>query len=446
MRLLYQLNAAFTALLIIIMSVTGFFLYSLLMDVLIQNEQKDLRVKGEFLLDVMYQENYSARGPQLKEVIENNNLRVLVLDPDKNQILFSSLPPKTSKVWASQFNNEEEAKNLWETEDRSYVVSKLPYNYQGERYLLALATPLEELQAIQSGYAVRMMTIFLIGIMIAVLFSYLLTKRLVTPLSKLKKEVKKIEKRQFSAIKKVNATGEIGEVEESVLEMAKELERYINSQKHFFQNASHELKTPLTTIQGYAEGVRDGVFEGEASESSLDLIIKESERLKKIVNEIILLAKLDSEQGVYHPDWVSALSISEQTKERLLPLATEQGINVRIKVDKSIMLYADEEKMLQAFINIVGNGIRHARNEVTVYGFTREDRPVIQVKDDGEGVPSDLLPQLFHRFMKGKGGETGLGLAISRAIVERSNGTISVYNGEEEGAVFELVFPKHNTS
>ncbi|WP_236561057.1 hypothetical protein [Pontibacillus sp. HMF3514] len=92
MKLLYQLNAAFTALLIIIMSVTGFFMYSLIMDVLVTNEQKDLRVKGEFLLNVMYQENYSARGQELRRVIESNDLRVLVMDPDENQIMFSSLP------------------------------------------------------------------------------------------------------------------------------------------------------------------------------------------------------------------------------------------------------------------------------------------------------------------------------------------------------------------
>ncbi len=439
MKLLYQLNAAFTALLVIIMSVTGFFMYSLIMDVLVTNEQKELRVKGEFLLNVMYQEDYSARGPQLQRVIEGNDLRVLVMDPDQNQILFSSLPPKTSRIWASQFENEFEQKDLWKTGGKTYVVSKLRYDYRGESYLLAVATPLEELQAIQSLYTVRLVAIFIIGIMVAVLFSYLLTKRLVTPLSRLKQEVNKIQNRRFNDIQSVNATGEIGEVEESVFDMAEELERYINSQKHFFQNASHELKTPLMTIQGYAEGVKDGVFEGEKADRSLDLIVKESERLKKIVNEIILLAKLDSEDGIYHPENISIQQLFTETKERLDPLASEKNIQLNVEVDQDRELYVDEGKMLQALINITSNGIRHAHSEVWLRSFEREGSRILQVRDDGEGVPDDILPQLFHRFVKGNEGETGLGLAISRAIIERSNGSIHVYNHDEGGAVFEIV-------
>ncbi|KGX84113.1 sensor histidine kinase [Pontibacillus marinus] len=439
MKLLYQLNAAFTALLIIIMSVTGFFMYSLIMDVLVTNEQKDLRVKGEFLLNVMYQEDYSARGPQLGRVIESNDLRVLVMDPDENQIMFSSLPPKTSRIWAKQFEDESEQKDLWKTDGNTYVVSKLRYDYRGERYLLALATPLEELQAIQSLYTMRLVAIFIIGIMVAVLFSYFLTKRLVTPLSRLKEEVNKIENRRFNEIQPVHATGEIGEVEQSVLDMAEELERYIHSQKHFFQNASHELKTPLMTIQGYAEGVKDGIFEGEKADRSLDLIVKESERLKKIVNEIILLAKLDSEEGIYHPENISIEKLLKETKERLHPLAAEKNVQIKIEVEEERELFVDEGKMLQALINIVSNGIRHAHHTVWLQSFERDGDVVLQIRDDGEGVPEDLLPQLFHRFVKGNEGETGLGLAISRAIIERSKGSIHVYNHQEGGAVFEIV-------
>ncbi|MYL34559.1 HAMP domain-containing protein [Pontibacillus yanchengensis] len=441
MKLLYQLNAAFTALLVIIMSVTAFFIYSLLLDILIQDEQNQLQDNGEILLNILYEQEYGARGDLLlSKVMRNNDFKVLFFDPDRNQVLYSSLPDSITEAWSSQFEREEQHKALWKTEGENYVISKLRYNYQGKRFLLVLATPLEELQSIQSVFAARMITIFIIGIFIAVLFSYLLTKRLVTPLSHLKREVKKIENRQFESIQPIGASGEIGEVEQSVLEMANELDRYIHSQKHFFQNASHELKTPLMTIQGYAEGVRDGVFEGDAANRSLDVIVKESERLKKIVNEIILLAKLDSEEGIYHPQNMSISSVLKQTKERVLPLAQERNITLDIELEEDKTLYIDDEKMLQAMINIVSNGIRHANEKVILKGFTSEGTYHIQVKDDGNGVPDDLLPQLFHRFVKGKEGETGLGLAISRAIIERSGGTIQVFNEEKSGAVFEIEF------
>src|SRR5699024_5273851 len=117
--------------------------------------------------------------------------------------------------------------------------------------------------------------IFLVGAMLAVWLSYYLTNKLVTPLSMLQRQLKKIEKRQFDDIKRVKATGEIKEVEQSVYEMASELQRYMNSQQVFFQNASHELKTPLMTIQGYAEGIKDGIFEGEDEEKGLEMMVAE---------------------------------------------------------------------------------------------------------------------------------------------------------------------------
>ncbi|KGP92570.1 histidine kinase [Pontibacillus chungwhensis BH030062] len=439
MKLLYQLNAAFTALLIIIMSVTAFFIYSLLLDILIQDQQDELQTNGNLILNFLY-EDPSGRG-KLSRLIESNDYKILIMDPDQNSPLATNLPETTARSWASEFETKDEQKGLRKMNGENYVVSKLGYRFQGQEYLLILATPVEELQAIQSIFAVRMMIVFVIGIAIAILFSYLLTKRLVTPLSRLKREVKKIENRQFNEIKPVNASGEIGEVEQSVMDMAKELDQYIRSQKHFFQNASHELKTPLMTIQGYAEGVKDGVFEGEAADRSLDLIVKESDRLKKIVNEIILLAKLDSEDGIYNPVYTSVPKLFEDTKERMYFLASEKGVSLNVTVKEDRQLYVDEEKMLQALINIVGNGIRHAASEVNLRAYEANGQLVLEIEDDGDGVPEELLPQLFHRFVKGKEGETGLGLAISRAIVERSQGTIHVSNKDQGGAVFRIVFP-----
>src|SRR5699024_9064798 len=99
-------------------------------------------------------------------------------------------------------------------------------------------------------------------------------------------------------------TGEIKEVEQSVYEMASELQRYMNSQQVFFQNASHELKTPLMTIQGYAEGIKDGIFEGEDEEKGLEMMVAEVNRLKVLINEMILLAKLETEKA-YTPEHIT---------------------------------------------------------------------------------------------------------------------------------------------
>src|SRR5699024_11554417 len=140
---------------------------------------------------------------------------------------------------------------------------------------------------VQQNFFRRLILVFDNGTMAAIALNYLLTNKLVTPLTKLKKQLKKIEKRQFDQIERVKATGEIKEVEQSVYDMATELNRYMKSQQAFFQNASHELKTPLMTIQGYAEGIRDHVFDADDQEKGLEMMVTEVNRLKKINNEKI---------------------------------------------------------------------------------------------------------------------------------------------------------------
>lgn len=434
MKLLYQLNAAFTALILVLMSITAFFIYSLLMDMLIQDEQRQLEARADILVDVINDQTPSS-GPTLSQLIQDRNYPILLFDRSEDVILFRTMPASLAREWVLRYDEELVDQEVWGGMGERYVVYDFPISAQNNQ-VLVMATPLNDLQAVQSVFAFRMIVVIFIGLVLAVMISYFLTRRLVTPLSRLKQELKKIEKRQFDQLEPVEASGEIKEVEQSVRQMANELSRYIHSQKQFFQNASHELKTPLQSIQGYAEGIRDGVFVGEAAEKGYNVMVGETERLKKIVNEMILLAKLDSSEDVYHSERNDVMQLVTQAYDRLLPLAQDKGIELDIRAHSSFYSNVDGERVLQAFINIIKNAIRHAKGQVKVEVITKERWVTIKISDDGDGIPQELLPQLFERFIKGKEGETGLGLAISRAIIERSGGSIQAYN--EHGAVFEI--------
>ncbi|ARI75956.1 sensor histidine kinase [Halobacillus mangrovi] len=440
MKLLYQLNAAFTVLILIIMSITAFFIHSLLMDMLIQDEQRQLKARAELLIDVINEQD-TDRNPQLSQLVQDRNYPILLFDRRQDQILFRTMPAEIARTWMDHYEDELIDEEVWESNGEKYVVYDFALSSRSNQ-ILVMATPLNDLQAVQSVFAFRMIIVFVLGLLLAIIISYFLTRRLVTPLSRLKKEVEKIQKRQFDDVKAVEASGEIKEVEQAVRLMAEELARYIHSQKQFFQNASHELKTPLMSIQGYAEGIRDGVFEGEAAEKGFNVMVSETERLKKIVNEMILLAKLDSSKDVYHPERTDVIDIVDQSSVRLLPLAKDKDIELYVDLSEPFYTNVDSERVLQAFINIVSNAIRHAESEVRIHTQTENDWLTIQVEDDGEGISEELLPQLFERFIKGKEGETGLGLAISRAIIERSGGTIRAKNRKDRsGAVFEILLP-----
>lgn len=254
--------------------------------------------------------------------------------------------------------------------------------------------------------------------------------------------MKKIENRNFDEVEPIQASGEVKEVAQSVYDMANELQRYISTQRTFFQNASHELKTPLMTIQGYAEGIKEKIFEAEEEEKGLEVIVSEVNRLKKIINEMILLAKLESEEISYHQEKIALTDLINKVMERALPIATEKGVTLQQQVEEQLYLIGDEERILRALLNLTFNGVRHGQRQLLITAQESNGQVQIIIEDDGEGISDELMPHIFHRFVKGKNGETGLGLAIARAIIEQSNGKIEASRSNLGGAKFTLSFTR----
>ncbi|MFC4559940.1 sensor histidine kinase [Virgibacillus kekensis] len=437
MKLQSQLNVAFTALLLVILTVTGFVIYSLILGMLINDERAELRQKGELLVQVINEQYGTREGIQsFSSFLKQQDLQLFLYNRNSDQILASTLPERYVEGFQAMNSFSGAPDELMEIGSNKFVTSRILINPPVSGLELILLTPLNDLQAVQQDFFQRLLIVFMIGAAAAVGLSYFLTRKLVTPLSKLKVQLKKIENRKFDELEPIKATGEIKEVGQSVYEMADELQRYVSSQQTFFQNASHELKTPLMTIQGYAEGIRDKVFDEEDQEKGLEMMVTEVNRLKMIINEMILLAKLDSESETYEPEEVQAAELIGQVVDRALPLVNEKGITLNHQVDADSTLFVDQERLLRALLNITFNGIRHANTRVDIM----VKGSVITIEDDGPGISDDLLPHIFHRFVKGKNGETGLGLAIARAIVEQSGGRITAGDSVLGGAKFTLSF------
>ncbi|RDW15053.1 sensor histidine kinase [Oceanobacillus chungangensis] len=441
MKLQSQLTVAFTALLLVIMAVAWYVIYSLILDLLIQDEQRQLKKTGELLVNVLNEQYGTTDVQQFNEILQDQNLQMFMYDRKHDQVLLSTMSNQVAKGFFKNNDFSDTKKTQWQYGNERFVTSRIIFLPEESGLELILLTPLSDLRIVQQSFFTRIFFIFIIGALAAVLISYYLTRKLVTPLSKLKRQLKKIEKRQFD-IEHIKATGEIKEVADSVYEMANELQRYMNTQQTFFQNASHELKTPLMTIQGYAEGIKDGIFTEKEAEKGLEVMVSEVNRLKVIINEMILLAKLDSEPSVYEPVKIDVSALINQVVDRAIPFVNEKGITLRHEVQTNITLFADEEKLLRALLNIVFNGIRHAESQIEINVLKKGRRIIITIADDGEGISKEVASNIFHRFVKGKNGETGLGLAIARAIIEQSNGKITVGRSKLGGAEFEINLPE----
>ena len=218
----------------------------------------------------------------------------------------------------------------------------------------------------------------------------------------------------------------------------RDIEKEAERQQTFFQNASHELKTPLMAIQGYAEGIQAGVMDaGGAAE----VILEESDRMTELVDELLDISKIDMGR---QPLTLSEMDIRELLYDSIRavePTAAAGRITITPDFPETpIMVKCDDAQMRRAVTNILTNGLRYARSELCLTCRVDKHHVTIRIQDDGDGIAEADLPHIFDRFYMGKSGKSGIGLALTKEIIHLHKGTIRAYNGDT-GAVFEISFP-----
>lgn len=448
MKLRMQLNLSFILLLVIALSIAAVLFYMFSFQILIKDQEAELKVRGTGWVQTAVKQDQAYYRRELNRLeripTRTGNVEVVLYNADQKSLIFSSLSTlQTDGLIAKVRGKKKIKQGVWQIKGEKLIIEKWTLKTKKEQHLVfILASPLKGIRALQMKFSLILLLVLIIGGLIAFILSHFMTKRLIGPLSKVNEQLKKVKNRDFAQINRVQANGEVGELAENTYQMALELSNYIDTQKHFFQNASHELKTPLMSIQGFVEGILDGVFEGERNTHALNMIIMESERLKHLVNDIILLAKLESYEASYEAEIIRLAEIVNDAMDRMLPLAEKrQVILEKIEEHSRGQIKGNRERLLQAFINIYENCIRYAKTQVWTSMRILDGAVEIVIEDDGPGIPDDLLPKLFHRFVKGKDGQNGLGLAITRAILEKSQGSISVENRSEGGTRFTIRFP-----
>ncbi|MEG6568551.1 HAMP domain-containing sensor histidine kinase [Thermoanaerobacterium thermosaccharolyticum] len=277
---------------------------------------------------------------------------------------------------------------------------------------------------------------FLVSGIISLIIGYLLSKSISAPIAKLTEVVEKIKNKKFGEKVEIKSDGEIKLLADAFNDMSVELRNYYTSQRRFLQNASHELKTPLMSIQGYAEGIKDGVIESDDIPKSLDIIIDESIRLRDIVNDLMYLTKLETHQeGLkMHKEYLK--DIFDECIEKIMPQLNKKKIKINYNGNDAVVK-CDRRKLIQAFMNILSNGVRYAKTAIDVETHNHKDHVEIKIKNDGRKFTDEELNNMFERFFKGDEGETGIGLAITKAIVEWHGGTIEAFN--TDGGVCFLI-------
>jgi two-component system, OmpR family, sensor histidine kinase ResE len=220
----------------------------------------------------------------------------------------------------------------------------------------------------------------------------------------------------------------------------------------FIANVSHELRTPIAMLQGYSEAIIDGVVTTEEERNDMIRVIyDESQRMGRLVTDLLDLARMESGFMRLYKDNVPLVSVIERMTHKFDQAAKEKRVtlNYDSKISSELLVPIDEDRIEQVLTNLIDNAIRHTSEQgaVTVSVVKENNFVKIQVSDTGQGIPQDDLPYVFERFYKAdkartrsKGG-TGLGLAITKNIVEAHEGTISVDSIEQQGTTFTFYLP-----
>ncbi len=335
-----------------------------------------------------------------------------------------------------------------------YVTAKSMHNQSGKRYATVFAaasvsTVNELLSTITRLYIFSA----IVPIILMFFCIYAMTYRLTKPLKKMSEASRAMAKGDFSKRIPVTTDDEIGELAVSFNLMTNSLSQLEGMRKSFVANVSHELKTPMTTIGGFIDGILDGTIEPDKQTYYLNIVSEEIKRLSRLVQSMLSMSRLESGEFSLKPElfdlremlFTIVISQEQRIEGKKLQINGLDGL-------QSLSVNADKDLIHQVVYNLVDNAIKFTDDNGYVnFSLVKEGKnTVLTITNSGKGIPEKDLQFIFERFYKvdksrslGKN-STGLGLYIAKTIITAHKGAISVSSNENEFTSFKITLPIEN--
>ncbi|WP_168164228.1 sensor histidine kinase [Pirellula sp. SH-Sr6A] len=299
---------------------------------------------------------------------------------------------------------------------------------------------------------VRLLGLSVLCLAGAALLAIWLAKKVAAPIDELAKAAQRMTDRNLNERLFVNEKSsiEVLQLSDSLNQLVERLRLALERQTRFVADASHELRTPVAVILSQAEHTLHKERDTETYKDSLRMCLQSARRMKRLTDDLLFLAKADSQMLCLHLEPLDLGQCAAHTIELLRPLAMSHSVQIECEL-QPVTIYGDRDRFTQVLTNLITNAIRYNRlqGHVTLRVFARDADAVIEVQDNGIGISSVDLPHLFERFYQSDQARThhaemgmGLGLSLVHEIVVAHNGTISVQSEPEKGTTFTVVIPR----
>jgi len=344
---------------------------------------------------------------------------------------------------------------------------RFPDESKGEALIVSDVTSILEDLA-QFRYSVFIILIlFLVAITIIITTTtYILSRKIVKPLTQLENAALQIRKGNYDFKINTTAKDEIGDLSRSFEETRKQLKetekikrKYDNNRNELISNISHDLKTPITTIKGYIEGIMDGIpTSKEKKDKYLKTIYQNTVNMESLINELFLLSELDLKELPLNLVPIDIKAYLTDCFEELKFYLTEKGITLKFDVDynEQKKVYADREKIKRVILNIINNAVNHKASinpVISIILTEKKEEAQIEIRDNGQGIPKKSLNNIFERFYKAdkarsvNSSGTGLGLYIAKKIITSHGGKIWAKSQQGKGtSIFFTLKKTHSFS
>jgi signal transduction histidine kinase len=290
----------------------------------------------------------------------------------------------------------------------------------------------------------------LIAVVVSILLAVRVTYSVSAPLQRISRAVRQVAEGKLTRVDP-GGPREVRSLGDTFNHMAEKVQSSQKSQRDFVANVSHELKTPLTSVQGFAQAILDGTAASEQDQKqAAQVIYDEAGRMHRMVLDLLDLAKLDAGTADFKRERLELAPLLQRVIEKFTPQARDAQVELVARIDPLPVMIGDGDRLVQVFTNLVDNALKHTPpgGRVTLAAAPIDGQAEIWVKDTGAGIPQAELSRIFERFYQldksRQGGPqhgAGLGLAIAQEIVQAHGGKMAAVSQEGEGSRFTVWLP-----